>query len=115
MIGAVAALGGVVLLSAAAQVLLKQGVSRLVTGRGARALLASVGPALLGGGAAFTAAPPLYFYALTRLELGLAFASTALTQVVVVLGGRLFLGEKLRPLHLGGLALILGGLLAWSL
>ncbi|MBN1837622.1 MAG: hypothetical protein JW820_17325 [Spirochaetales bacterium] len=115
MSGALAAVAGVVLLSAAAQVLLKRGVDRLVTRRGFRALLASVSPALLGGGAALLAAPPLYFLALTRLELGLAFAATALTQGVVAVAGRLLLGERLRPLQLAGVGLVLAGLLVWNL
>jgi len=112
---ALAALVGVVLLSAAAQLLAKRGAGRLVTGQGPRVLLASISPELVGGAAALLAAPPLYFYALARLELGWAFASTALTQAVVALAGWLFLRERLRPLSLGGLALMLAGLLVWNL
>ena len=112
---ALGAVAGVVLLSATAQVLLKRGVDRLVTGRGPRVLFRSVSPALVGGGAALLAAPPLYFLALTRLELGIAFACTALTQGAVALAGRFLLGEKLRPLHLAGLCLVLAGLLVWNL
>lgn len=115
MIAAVAALAAVVLLSAAAQLLLKRGVGRVVTDRGIRALLSSISPSLLIGALAMLAAPPLYFFTLTRLELGLAFAGTALTQGVVALAGRLFLHERLRPLSIAGLLLITGGLLVWNL
>jgi len=115
MIGPLIALGAVVLFSAAAQVLLKRGVSRVVTDHGIRGLLFSVSPALAAGGLAFLAAPPLYFFALTRLELGMAYAATALTQGVVALAGWLLLRERLRPLSLAGLLLIIGGLLVWNL
>lgn len=115
MSGPLLALAAVILLSAAAQVLLKRGVALLVTRRGLRAALASVSPALLCGGAALLAAPPLYFYALAHLELGLAFTATALTQALVALAGWLLLGERLRLPALGGLALIVGGLLVWTL
>ena len=115
MTGPVIALAAVVVLSAAAQVLLKRGVVRVVTDRGVRALIASVNPSLVAGGLALVAAPPLYFFVLTRLDLSLAFAGTALTQGVVALSGRLLLRERLRPLSLAGLSLIIAGLLVWSL
>jgi len=115
MIPAAAALVGVVLLSTAAQVLVKRGAAGLVTRRGARALLGSVSPQLAAGAAVLLAAPPLYFFALSRLELGLAFASTALTQGAVARAGRRFLGERLRPAQLAGLGLVLAGLLVWNL
>lgn len=115
MITAFAALGAVVLLSAAAQVLVKRGAAGLVTGRGLRALLGSVSPSLAAGGLAVLAAPPLYFYALTRLELGLAYAATALTQAAVAAAGWLFLRERLRPPALAGLGLIVAGLILWNL
>jgi len=115
VIGPYLALAAVVLLSSTAQVLVKRGAGRLITGRGPRTLLASVSPELFGGGIALLAAPPLYFFALTRLELGLAFAATALTQAVVVLAGWLLLAERLRRLSLVGLGLVLAGLLVWNL
>ena len=115
MTGAVFALAGVVLLSATAHVLLKRGVGRVVTGGGTRALLSSISPSLFLGALAMLAAPPLYFFTLTRLELGLAFTGTALTQGVVALAGWVFLHERLRPLSIAGLLLITGGLLVWNL
>lgn len=115
MIAPVIALAAVVLLSAAAQVLLKRGIGRVVTDRGVCALLSSVNPSLLAGSLALLAAPPLYFFALTRLELSLAFAGTALTQGVVALAGWLLLHERLRPLSVIGLLTIIAGLLVWNL
>ena len=115
MIAPVIALAAVVLLSATAQVLLKRGVGRVVTGSGVRALLSSVNPSLLAGALALLAAPPLYFFVLTRLELGLAFAGTALTQGVVALAGWLLLHERLRPISIVGLLIIIAGLLVWNL
>lgn len=115
MTEAVAALAAVVLLSATAQVLLKRGVGRVVTDGGIRGLLSSISPSLFIGALAMLAAPPLYFFTLTQLELGLAFAGTALTQGAVALAGQLFLHERLRPLSIAGLLLITGGLLVWNL
>jgi multidrug transporter EmrE-like cation transporter len=115
MIGPMIALAAVVLLSAAAQVLLKRGVSHVVADSGIRALISSVNPSLLIGALALLAAPPLYFFVLTRLELGLAFAGTALTQGVVALAGWLLLHERLQPLSIVGLVIIIAGLLVWNL
>jgi drug/metabolite transporter (DMT)-like permease len=115
MIGPLIALAAVVLLSATAQVLLKRGVGHLVAGSGLRVLLSSVDSSLLAGALALLAAPPLYFFVLTRLELGLAFAGTALTQGVVALAAWLLLHERLRPLSIAGLLIIIAGLLVWNL
>ena len=115
MIGPVIALAAVVLLSAAAQVFFKRGINRVVTDRGVRAMLCSLNPSLLAGALALLTAPPLYFFALTRLELSLAFAGTALTQGVVALTGWRLLQERLRPLSIVGLLIIIAGLLVWNL
>ena len=115
MILPLAALTGVVLLSAAAQIALKHGAGQLEIRRGVRAFLASLTPGLVAAGIAFTAAPILYFFALTRFDLGFAYVVTALTQALVIFGGRIFLRERLRPLHLAGTFLIIGGILLWNL
>lgn len=115
MTAAIAALGAVVVLSAAAQLLLKRSVTALVTDRGLVALLRSVRPPLAVGALALFAAPPLYYFALSRVELGIAFAATALTQGAVALGARLFLRERLRRLHALGLLLVVTGILTWNL
>ena len=109
------ALAGVVLLSAAAQVTLKRAAGRLTTGQGIRALISSMTPDLYVAGILFLTAPLLYFYALTRFELGFAFLFTALTQGFVAIGGWLLLGERLRPMHLVGICLVVAGVLLWNL
>ncbi len=112
---ALLALAGVVLLVAAGQVALKGGAGSLVTGAGPRALLRSVSPRLLLGLAAAVGATPLYFFAVARVELGLAYASTALAQGLVAVGGRLFLGERMSGRHVAGIGLVAAGLLVWNL
>ena len=109
------ALGGVVFLSAAAHIVLKRSVSRLAIGYGLRMFVKSMTPGLVAAGVAFLAAPLLYFYALTRLELGFAFIVTALTQGLVIIGGKIFLRERLRPMHITGVCLVLTGVFLWNL
>ena len=109
------ALAGVVLLSAASQILLKRGVTDLVLSRGFRAALASLRPGLVAGVAAVGVSTVLYIWALTGMELGTAFAVTALTQIVVVAAGRVFLRERMRALHLVGFFLVILGLVIWTL
>ena len=115
MITPILALAGVVILSAAAQLILKRNAVRLITGRGFRTFVSSISPILIVAGIGFLAAPLFYFYALTRLELGFAFFAAALTQGVVVLGGRIFLRERLHPLHIAGICLVMAGVLIWNL
>jgi drug/metabolite transporter (DMT)-like permease len=115
MILGLLSLAGVVVISAAAQLLMKHGAVALDLGGGARAFLSSLRPSLLLAAVAFFAAPPLYFFALTRLELSFAFFATALTQLAVAVGARLFFGERLRSTHLVAFFIIVTGLCLWNL
>jgi multidrug transporter EmrE-like cation transporter len=109
------ALAAVVLLTALGQVALKRGAGRLAIGAGLPALLRSVSPPLLLGMLAAVAAPPFYFVALARMELGIAFATTALTQGVVAVASRFLLRERPHTAQGAGIALVIAGLLVWNL
>jgi len=115
VIAPILALAGVVVLSAAAQIALKHGARMLEIRKGVRGFVSSLTPGLITAGAAFLSAPVLYFYALTRVDLGFAYMVTALTQVFVLFGGRFFLHERLKPMHLAGASLIICGILLWNL
>jgi undecaprenyl phosphate-alpha-L-ara4N flippase subunit ArnF len=103
-----------VLLTAAAQILLKVGAD----GSAANDSLWSwLGLAELGSGwtwlgiLAFLASFGGWLYALRFLPLGLAFALTNGVHIFVPIGSWLFLGEHIGLLRAGGIAVIIAGIL----
>ena len=105
---------GVVLLSAAAQVLLKLGAAQSV---GSHSWASWLGFSELGSGwtwlgiGAFVASFGGWLYALRFLPLGIAFALTNGVHFFVPLGAWWWLHERLGPLRLSGIGAILGGIL----
>jgi small multidrug resistance pump len=96
-------LGGAIVTSLLGQTLLKAGA-------GGTTLLAQlldwrtlVGLLLYGGAAFF------YIVALRRIPLSVALPCTAISYVAAALIGHFAFGEALTARHLGGLALIVGG------
>lgn len=105
-----------VVLNTAGQLLVKKGALRLVMHRGIPAFLKSgFNFYLAGGGLSVVAAPLLYMYALSKLELNVGYSFSGLTYLVVVLSGHFILHEKITLYHIGGSLAILAGLAIWNI
>ncbi len=107
-----------VVLTSAAQILLKLGMSSPavqlalkggVLGDTMWAVATSI--AVLGGLAMFALSVVLWLLVLSRVDVSFAYPFVALGMVLTVLSGRLLLGEPLTMLRLGGLALIVIGVI----
>jgi undecaprenyl phosphate-alpha-L-ara4N flippase subunit ArnF len=102
---------GAVALSALGQVLLKTGVQRMAgLGRLAFLLSAARDLRVVSGLAAWTLSTLCWLYVVRAAPLARAYGLTSLTYVLVFLASVLFLGERVRPMHAAGMALILIGL-----
>lgn len=104
-----------VLMSAAAQALLKLGVSgpRDVASADPGLFLALLGflgrPAVLGGLALYGFGAVLWLGALSRTELSRAYPFVSLGFVLTALAGYFLFNEALGPLRIGGIVLIMLG------
>ncbi|UQZ88258.1 hypothetical protein C4J81_03140 [Deltaproteobacteria bacterium Smac51] len=90
--------------AAVGQILLKLGASR-----GGWEILKA--PQFWGGGFCYFISFVLWVYALSKVELGMAYPFTALTFVMVFLLSFLVLGESVSRMELLGIMLILSGFL----
>jgi drug/metabolite transporter (DMT)-like permease len=70
---------------------------------------------LLAALAMFGLVPLINFVALRGMSFGFVYMSTAATQILVLLMCRVFLGEKLGRDALPGIALILAGIIVYTL
>jgi len=111
-----ALLGGVVLAASLAQVLLRKAAKAWVThkGVGAFALSFIKGPAPAALVLAL-GSPILYWKALESVPLSSAYAVTALSGVLVQLGGRLMLRERPSGRIVAGALLCCAGIAVWGL
>jgi len=100
----------------AGQLLVKKGARALVFDRGIAALARSFFNAeiLIAAGLVLIA-PPFYFYALTGVDLRVAFSFTGLNYALVSLGGWLLFGEAAGLLHAAGVAAIAAGVVWFNL
>ena len=102
---------GAVALSAAGQLLLKAGVSRLATLDPSEFLLAALRNVhVLSGLAAWTASTICWLYVLRLAPLARAYGLTSLTYVLILVASVAFLGEQVRRLHVVGTLLIVAGI-----
>jgi len=106
-----------VCLTAAAQVLMKIGMSapamqQALTG-GMRSVywLALTSPAIWGGMFCFGASAALWLLVLGRLEVSLAYPLVSLGVVLTTLAGMFFLGESVSMYKVLGVSLIVAGVL----
>lgn len=90
--------------AAAGQIFLKLGADR-----GGWNILKA--PQFWGGGFCYFISFVLWVYALSKVELGLAYPFTALTFVMVFILSFLFLGETVSRLEFFGILLIISGFL----
>ncbi len=108
MIGAYALLAVAILCGVVGQLLLKQGAT-------APDLISQFLklPTIVGLGF-YAVAALLYIIALRKIPVSIAFPSVSLSYVVVALAGHFLWNEPFTWTHVGGLALICGGVLVLS-
>jgi multidrug transporter EmrE-like cation transporter len=106
-----------VCLTAAAQVLMKIGMSApamqqaLASGMRSVYWLALTSPAIWGGMFCFGASAGLWLLVLGRLEVSLAYPLVSLGVVLTTLAGMFFLGESVSMYKVLGVSLIVAGVL----
>jgi multidrug transporter EmrE-like cation transporter len=105
-----------VLLSAAAQILLKLGMSSpavqtaLAAPFGPPALLAiATSPMVVGGLAAFGLSAVVWLFVLSKIDVSYAYPCVALGIVLTVLAGHFLLGEPISVGRIVGVAVIIAG------
>ena len=107
---------GSIALGAWGQVLLKQGVTRVgplllnAHGAGRLVVAATRGGRLLAGLALYGVSAVLWLFGLSRVDLSYAYPLLALNMVLVTLGARFVLGERVSRLRWAGVALIALGI-----
>ena len=98
------------------QILLKQGVDAvgplLLGTRGVGRLLKAAlrGGRLAAGFALYAASAVLWLFGLSRVDLSYAYPLLALNMILVTLGARFALGERVSRLRWAGVALIAAGI-----
>jgi drug/metabolite transporter (DMT)-like permease len=109
------ALLAMVALTCFGQVMMKLGAVRVDYGGGAVRLLRSFANRyVLWGAAATLCAPFFYIFALTRIDLAVAFSFTGLNYVAVLAASRWFLRERVHAWQWAGVALICAGVVVFN-
>jgi drug/metabolite transporter (DMT)-like permease len=108
-----AALGAIVLASCG-HLLIKVGVTAAAHGAPASGLVARIAhyflqPAAVGGLAIYGAGTLLWIYAVSQRNISLLYPLTALTYVIVTLGGRFLFGEGIPPARWLGIGVVVLG------
>lgn len=109
-----------VLLTAAAQILLKLGMSSsalqqaMSSGAGSVYVAAITSPLIWAGMACFGASAGLWLLVLGKLDVSLAYPLTSLGIAVTTLTGIVLLGEAITPAKVIGVGLILLGVVTLS-
>lgn len=107
---------GSIVLGAWGQILLKQGIARVgplllgAHGAGRLVVAATRGGRLLAGLALYGVSAVLWLFGLSRVDLSYAYPLLALNMVLVTLGARFVLGERVSRLRWAGVALIAAGI-----
>jgi multidrug transporter EmrE-like cation transporter len=102
---------GAVLFSVAGQLFLKSGAGHLAGfGRLGFLLAAFRNVHVLSGLAAWAASTICWLYVLRVAPLSRAYGLTSLTYVLIFLSSVFLLGERVRPVHTVGTALIVAGI-----
>lgn len=104
------------LLATIGQLSIKKGAVKINTGMGVVSFVKSfLNAPLILGGVSVLIAPVFYFYALTKVDLSIAYAFTGLNYVFVFIGSWLILKEKVSAYHFIGIFLIFLGVLLFNL
>lgn len=110
-----AALLLMVLLTCFGQVMMKKGAVRVVYDGGFRRLLRTfANPYVFWGAAASLIAPFFYIYALTGIDLAVAYSFTGLNYVLVLLASRYVLHEQINRWQGAGILLIFAGVVVFN-
>ncbi|MCK5737299.1 MAG: hypothetical protein KAH21_12515 [Spirochaetaceae bacterium] len=106
----------VVSASAAGQLLLRHGAKSWITHQGLIQFIRSfLKGSALPAALLVLGAPLLYWKVLETLPLSRAYAVTSLTGVLIQIGGRFLLKEKLSPRVITGALLCCAGIAVWGL
>ena len=110
------ALLGMVVLSTLGQIFIKKGAVQLVFGRGPAALVRSFFNLNVIAGSGFVALAPLfYLYALTLVDLRVAFSFTGLNYALVFLSGFWIFKERVTAWHVAGIMVVVAGVVVFNL
>ena len=105
-------------ISALAQTAFKLGVSRVAVTPEMSMIQKALGflmsPYVIGGLALYGVGTVLWLFALKQLDLSLAYPFVAMSFIMVMLSGIVFLGEPLQASRVIGMALIIAGLLVMA-
>jgi undecaprenyl phosphate-alpha-L-ara4N flippase subunit ArnE len=98
------------------QLSIKIGALKIKSGMGFLSFVKSfLNAPLILGGVSVLVAPVFYFYALTKVNLSIAYGFTGLNYVFVFMGSWLILKEKVSVYHFIGIFLIFFGVLLVNL
>jgi len=110
------ALAVMVVLTTLGQVFIKKGAGGLELHRGIPALVRSFfNSNVLIGGAFVLVAPVAYLYALTTLDLRVAFSFNGLGYALVFLSGFWIFKERITSWHVAGILVIVAGVVVFNL
>jgi multidrug transporter EmrE-like cation transporter len=105
-----------VLLTTAAQVCIKLGVSRIPAAKNWLVLIrAGFNTYIVLAGIFIVSAAVAYIFALTRVPLNIAYSFTGFNYILVFLASWRILKEKVNVLQFIGVALIFLGILTWNI
>ena len=105
---------GAILLGSCGHLLIKVGVTAAARGIPAAGLLTRVAhyflePAAMAGLAIYGAGTLLWIYAVSQRNISFLYPLTALTYVIVAVGGRFMFGEVISPARWFGIAVVVFG------
>jgi len=105
---------GAIALGSCGHLLIKVGVTAAGHGGAAQSILSRIGhyflqPAALGGLAIYASGTALWIYAVSQRNISFLYPLTALTYVIVALGGKFLLGELVPTGRWLGIAVVMFG------
>lgn len=105
-----------IVLTSLSQIFIKIGSRKIITKSGTDILIKTfLNPNIIVGIVFVSAAPLLYFSALSRVPLNTAFSVNGLGYIIVIILGRLILKERISIFHIAGGLLIFSGFMVWNM
>ena len=105
-----------VILTSLSQILIKLGSRKIVTNSGTAILIKTFfNPNIITGMVFVAAAPMLYFSALSKVPLNIAFSVSGLGYIIVIILGQFVLKERITVFHIAGGVIIFCGFIVWNM
>lgn len=105
-----------VILTSFSQILIKLGSGKIITKSGTVVLIKTfLNCYIIIGIILVSVAPLLYFSALSRIPLNIAFSVNGLGYIIVIFMGKLVLKERISIFHFFGGLFILIGFMVWNM